>query len=77
MRLHGKVFDGSNSLFETQKFLKNRTIAGNAIWLTQFTPVKFEHLRFVNLLVKTFCTLRVCCAFTGTYPAYIAGMLLS
>ena len=58
MKPRSKLFDGSNSLFENQQFLQNS--AGNAIWLTQFTTVRFDHLRFVNILLKTFCTLGVC-----------------
>jgi len=34
-------------------------------------------LRFVNHLLQTFRTLDICCAFTGTYPAFIAGVLNS
>jgi len=56
------------------QFLQNRTIAGNAISLTQFLPLRFDHLRFVNILLKTFCTQGVCFAFLGRYPAYIEGM---
>jgi len=75
MRPQGKVFDGSSSLFESQRLLKN-TI-GNAICLTQFTPANLDHLIFVRLLLETFCTLGICCALAGLYPAYIAGMLSS
>jgi len=51
--------------------------AGNALWLTHFTPVRLDHLRFVNRLLETFCALDTFCAITGTYPAYIAGVLNS
>ena len=75
MRRNGKLFDGSNSVFETQQLLLNWNIAGNALWLTHFTPTRLDHLRFVNLLLKTFCALDICCAFVRTYPAYIPGVL--
>jgi len=55
--------------------LKN--VAGNAIWLTEFKPINQEHVNFVELILQTLCTLGTCCAISGTYPAYIAGMLSS
>jgi len=36
-----------------------------------------DHLRFVRHLLQTFCELDICCGLTGTYPAYIAGVLTS
>ena len=75
MRPHGKVFDGSNSMFETQQFLWRWNVASNALWLPHFTPVRSDHLRFVTTLLKTFCSLDICCACVGTYPSYIAGVL--
>jgi len=71
MRLRGKLFDWSNSLFRTQQELVKR--AGHAVWLTEFTPVRLEHLGFVNRLMQTFCELDICCALVNAYPAYIAG----
>ena len=50
---------------------------GNALWLSHFTPVRLDNLHFVNRLLETFCALDICCAITGTYPAYIAGVLNS
>ena len=73
MRPLGMVFDGSTSLFETQRVLC--TSIGHAIWLAQFTPVRHEHLIFVLALLQEFCSLGICCASTGLYPAYIAGVL--
>jgi len=68
-------FDGSNTLFATQHFLVS--VAGNALWLTHFSPVGLEHLRFVNRLLETSSALDICCAITGNYPAFIAGVLNS
>jgi hypothetical protein len=73
MRPLGMVFDGSTSLFETQRVLC--TSIGQAIWLAQFTPVHHDHLHFVQALFQAFCSLGICCVFTGLYPAYIAGVL--
>ena len=73
MRPLGKVFDGSTSLFETQRVLCNSI--GHAISLEQFTPVSHDHLHFVQALLQTFWSICVCCALTGLYPAYIVGML--
>jgi len=67
MRLRRKLFDGSDSL------LVNR--AGNAVWLTEFTPTRLDHLGFVNRLLHPFCKLDICCALVNAYPAYIAGVL--
>jgi len=45
--------------------------------LPHFTPVRLDHLSLVNHLLKTFCALDICFALVGTYPAYIAGLLIS
>jgi len=73
MKLRGRIFDGSDSIFTTQQELAKR--AGHAVWLTQFTPARIDHLGFVNRLLHTFCELDICCALVNAYPAYIAGAL--
>ena len=75
MRPLGIPFDGSDSLFQTQQSLVD--VAGHALWLPYFTPMRSDHLHFVNRLLKTFCELDICCTLTGNYPAYIAGALTS
>jgi len=70
MRPLGKVFDGSTSLKSNVSY----TTIRHAIWLGQFTPVRHDHLLFVQALLQAFCSLGICCALTGLYPAYIAGM---
>jgi len=75
MKPHGIPFDGSDSLFRTQQSLV--TEMGHAVWLQQFTPAVLDHLSFVHQLLQTFCDLDICCTITGTYPAYIAGVLTS
>jgi len=75
MKHHGIPFDGSDSLFQTQQSLG--TEMGHAVWLQQFTPARIDHLSFVHRLLQTFCELDICCTITGTYPAYIAGVLAS
>lgn len=75
MKPHGIPFDGSDSLFQTQQSLV--TEMGHAVWLQQFTPARLDHLSFVHQLLQTFCALDICCTITGTYPAYIAGVLAS
>jgi len=75
MRSRGKLFEGSASLFETQECLVNSV--GHALWLIHFTPARRDHLGFVNLLIKDFCALDICCALVGSYPACIAGVLSS
>jgi len=72
---HGIPFDGSDSLFQTQQ--SRVTEMGHAVWLQQFTPARLDHLSFVHRLLQTFCELDICCTITGTYPAYIAGVLAS
>ena len=73
MRLGGRIFDWSDSMFTTQQELVKR--AGHAVWLTEFTPARLDHLAFVNRLLHTFCELDICCALVNAYPAYIAGAL--
>ena len=73
MRPHGKVFNCSSSLFETQGAL--RTSIGHAIWFGKFTPVRQDHLVFVQSLLQTLYSLSIYYTLTGVYPAYIAGML--
>ena len=68
-----KDFDGSTILFRTQRALYNSI--GHAIWLGQFTYVRHDYPLFVQALLQAFCSLGICCAITGQYPAYIAGML--
>jgi len=58
-------------MLKTQKDLE--TLAGTAVWFTEFTPVRLEHLDFVKRLLLTFCELDICCAIVNAYPAYIAG----
>ena len=75
MKPHGIPFDGSDSQFQTQQSLV--TEMWHAVWLQQFTPARLDHLSFVHRLLQTFCELDICCTITGTYPAYIAGVLTS
>jgi len=77
MRHKGKHFEGSDSLFETQRCLVKNNIAGHALLLTHFTPARLDHLCFVNHLLKTFCALDIRCALVVTYPTYIADVLSS
>ena len=73
MRLRGRIFDGSDSMFTTQQELVKR--ACHAVWLTEFTPARIDHVGFVNRLLHTFCELDICCSLVNAYPAYIAGAL--
>jgi len=75
MRHLGIPFDGSDILFPNQQTLV--TDVGHAVWLPHFTPTRLERLQFVYRLLQTFCELDICCTITGTYPAYIAGVLTS
>jgi len=68
-------FDGSGSLFRTQQSLVS--VAEHVLWLPHFTLTRLHHLRFVHHLLQTFYELDICCALTGIYPAYIAGVLTS
>ena len=71
MRLRGGRFNGSDSMLKTQKDLE--TVVGSAVWFTEFTPVRTDHLGFVRRLLLTFCELDICCSIVNSYPAYIAG----
>ena len=52
LRPLGNGFDGSTSLFENEDVLC--TSIGQAIWLTLYTPVRHDHLRFVQALLQAF-----------------------
>jgi len=71
MRPRGRCFNGSDSMLKTQKDLEK--LAGNAVWFTEFTPVRIDHLDFVKRLLLTFCELDICCTIINSYPAYVAG----
>jgi len=58
-------------MLKTQKDLEK--LAGNAVWFSEFTPVRIDHLDFVKRLLLTFCELDICCTIINSYPAYIAG----
>jgi len=73
MRPRGRIFDGSDSMFTTHQDLMK--CAGHAIWFTEFTSAKLDHLGFVNRLLHTFCELDICCALVNAYPSYIAGVI--
>lgn len=75
MKLQEKEFDGSSSMFKTHQLLQST--AGTSTWVTEFRPISHEHLNFVELLLRTFCMLGICCALSGTFPAFIAGMFNS
>jgi len=75
MKPQGIAFHGSDSQFQTQQ--SRVTEMGHAVLLQQFTPARLDHLSFVHRLLQTFCELDICCTITGTYPAYIAGVLTS
>ena len=71
MRPRGICFNGSDSMLKIQKDLEK--LAVTAVWFTEFTPVRLDHLDFVKRLLLTFCELDVCCAMINAYQAYIAG----
>ena len=71
----GILFDGSDSLFQTQQSFVSEV--GNAVFLPHFTPTRLHHLSFVHRLLQTFFELDICCTITGTYPAYTAVVLTS
>ena len=72
MKTLGTVFDGSTSLFHTQRVLYNSI--GHVILLVQFKPVSHDHLLFVQALLQEFCSLGIRCALTGLHTPFIAGM---
>jgi len=57
MRPRGICFDGSDSLFKTHQDLVKR--AGHAVWFSEFTPARPDHLGFVNRLLQTLCELDI------------------
>jgi len=77
MRPKGKLFDGSDSSYATQRVLVKNNTAGHGLCLTHFTAARLDQLGFVNRLFKAFCELDIGCALVGTYPACIARVLIS
>jgi len=73
MEIQGKEFAGSSSLFETQQL--SQSVAGRAIWSTEFNPIKRENLNFIELLLHTLCMHSICCAISETFPTYVVGIL--
>ena len=47
----GKLFEGSDSLYATQRGLVKNSIVGHALLLTHFTPSRLDYLGFVNRLL--------------------------
>jgi hypothetical protein len=73
MKLKGRDFDGSSSLFKTHQHVQ--PALGSAVWLTEFNPIKNENLHFVEQLLHTLCALGRCCTIAGTFSTYTAGIL--
>jgi hypothetical protein len=73
MDLQNQEFDGSCSHFNTHQNVQPSL--GSAIWLTEFTPKRNEHLHFVEILLNTLCALGICCTLAGKYPTYCSGIL--
>jgi hypothetical protein len=63
-------FDGS--MIETHG--KIQSAGGNVGWITEFKPVEYARKIFFILLLKEFFRCSICCAFIGTFPAYLAGV---
>ena len=75
MKIQATKFNGSSSLFDTQQHLQS--VAGTATWLAEFRPRDYEHRNFIELLLKTFCTLGIFCFISGAFPAFTAGVFNS
>jgi len=67
-------FEGSDSLFPTQQSLVNE--AGCRMFPT-FHSHEIRSFTIFALPIINFLWLYICCALTGTYPAYIAGVFTS
>jgi hypothetical protein len=73
MKFEGKEFNGSDSIFKTNRLLQS--IIGMGIWLTDFIPKSYDHGNFIELLLSKLCMIGLCCIISGIFPAFTAEMI--
>ena len=72
----GKCFDGLTTLTDAHDSVQ--TLAGNATWLNQFSPVvKGREKNVAEVLLWLFYRLGLCCEIVGRFAMYIGGKVTS
>ena len=72
----GKCFDGLTTLTDAHDSVQ--TLAGNATWLNQFSPVvKGREKNVAEVLLWLFYRLGLCCGIVGRFAMYIGGKVTS
>ena len=72
MHLQGKSFNGSCALWAATRDLE--AIAGLARWIPEYQPIPYAERRFIETLVFILCGHDICCAVSGKFGTYTAGM---
>jgi len=68
----GKCFDGLTTLTDAHDSVQ--TLAGNATWVNQFSPVVKGPEKYVaEVLLWLFYRLGLCCGIVGRFAMYIGG----
>jgi len=75
MLVEGKWFDGSTSYVEAHRHLQ--ALAGNATWVSTYTPRPFTQRGTIRRLLTTFHRHNMCCFLAGTFALLTAGIFNS
>jgi hypothetical protein len=73
--MNGSGFDGATFYFDANSALQS--IAGSGYWFSEFPPVNFTGLGLMYRLLESFYSANICAQVGGTYPSYVAGVLIS
>jgi hypothetical protein len=73
MKFEGKEFDGSDSIYKTNRLLQSKI--GTRIWMTNFIPHNYDNRNFIELLLSKLSMMGLCCIISGLFPAFIAEMM--
>lgn len=66
-------FSNNDSYIKSHETLKK--LAGNAVWVPEFTPRDCMEKTIIKLLLHYFYIQNVCCAVVGTFPLYLANKI--
>jgi hypothetical protein len=69
MKLDGKIFNGSDSIYVTNRLLQSRI--GKGIWLTEYIPRNYDK-HFIEILLSQLCLMGLCCVISGPFAAFTA-----
>jgi hypothetical protein len=72
MLVSGRAFDGSTSLLKAYDRLT--PLAGYTSWFTEFRPVPFFYLNYIERLLLILFKHHICCDISGSYASYLAGV---